>query len=280
MFGLMGSWFPFKIWSPFVWNTICATKERTLAKLVLNRETIIEYEDPTEHDLKDSVFLNQVSNPFYGAVSDVQVWSRARPEKELAEWARCEPGEAGDLLDWGRAELNITGLTSLSVGRAEICRDAQDQQPLHIKSFNTRLSFYDSLMFCKRFGTIATAAATLRGPKVDKMLEAFLEVESPVCEPWGFYSGTVYSSVLHTWVDFLTGDPVEVSDWYPGRPGNNSNTENCIYFLTTEKKPYDLNCGYSEVCPICQLNKEFQLRGVCRDSPVDVQFYYRYRLGG
>ena len=51
MFGLMGSWFPFKIWSPFVWNTICATKERTLAKLVLNRETIIEYEDPTEHNL-------------------------------------------------------------------------------------------------------------------------------------------------------------------------------------------------------------------------------------
>ena len=279
MFGLMGSWFPFKIWSPYVWNTICATKEGTRAKLVLNRETMIEYDDPTAYDLQDTVFLNHLNNPFHGALSDLNVWSRALTEAELAGWARCELGQPGDLLDWRMAELNMTGLNTASVDREEICGEQQEQSQ-HIRSFNTRLSFYDSVRFCQRFGKIATAGATLKGPQIDKMLEAFLKVESPVCDPWGFYSGTIYSEELHSWVDFLTGDQVEVGDWYPGRPGNNSGAENCIYFLTTEKQPYDLHCGHSEVCPLCQLNRNFQLRGVCRDSPVDVLYFYRYWLVG
>ena len=211
-----------------------------------------------------------ISNPFLGAVTDVQIWNRSLTEVELEQWSACNYTERGDALDWEAAELNITGLARLTLDEKEVCQNGEDQE--NVLAFNMRLSFYDSVGFCKRLGTIATAK---NGNQKDKMAEALTRIENPLCESWGFYSGTIYNKSSQSWVDFLTREEVTVADWFPGRPGTDPSTENCIGYMTFQRQHYDLHCGYMELCPICQIEKKFQLRGVCKKSQVDSLYVFR-----
>ena len=276
MFGLLGHHLTFPIWVPYVWNTLCQVKDqkRSYSLYWLNRKTILESSEDTElDDLQGTVFMNQISHPFIGAMTDVQVWNRSLTVTELDLWAVCNLTETGDVIDWRTADLNVTGLTRITVSQTEVCDSREDD--VQMAAFNTRLNFIDSVKFCKRFGQIATASTDVLR---DKMLEAFNKIENHLCSPWGFYSGTVYSPSTQSWLDLHTGEEVVVRDWYEGRPGSQPTTENCIFFMSQQRQHYDLHCGYADICPVCQVARRFQLRGVCQDSPVDVLYNYRYHV--
>ena len=86
---------------------------------------------------------------------------------------------------------------------------------------------------------------------------------------------------------------MEISNWYKDRPSNDSLTNDCIYFLKHDKTLADHTCNFPDCCcPVCIIArvsivlvkvlsnlaiylKDFQLRGVCENSLVDVIYYYR-----
>ena len=48
--------------------------------------------------------------PMHGAVTDFNVWSRVLTPRQIADWAHCKVTTSPDLVDWSKAQLNISRL--------------------------------------------------------------------------------------------------------------------------------------------------------------------------
>ena len=61
--------------------------------------------------------------PFHGALTDLQVWSRALAGEEVVQWLDCAPGMArrGNFLVWDTLNLTISGLDTHQIDESEIC---------------------------------------------------------------------------------------------------------------------------------------------------------------
>ena len=57
--------------------------------------------------------------PNHGAMTDVNIWDRVLSEQEQADWMFCKTETSGgNVVSWGSAQLNITGLITGLVTRA------------------------------------------------------------------------------------------------------------------------------------------------------------------
>ena len=261
----------FKTWRPQIWNTLCwlVHHEKSNFKMIINGETAV---DNSNYHADDDVLQFQYMNfrerhPVQGAVTDVQVWNRTLSGRDLEDWRLCLSKEEGNILNWRTARLNITGLTEQSIDKSELCHGPENDQIF--QAFNMRLGFYESVAFCERFGTVATAKDAL---SFDKMIEAYEGIENRVCEDFGSQSGIIYREYTQyflykyilthcfsdsddSWIDYNTGQSLSIDNWHEGRPSNDTDLNDCIYFVVKKRTSYDYTCDLAECCPICSISK-------------------------
>ena len=244
-------------WGPNAWNSVCWTYDQPTSSLkVFVNDQSVEfhfagvYHVPQEK--KGLFFMNskERNHSFPGAVTDIQMWSRRLTDSELAAWADCGSDSAGDLIDWSSAQLNITGLSQVRAERDTICGSNSSKKI--IAAFNRRLDFYHSVKFCSNFGEIASAREE---DEREAMLSSLEAIEDHHCNTDFISAGMLWSQADQAWSEITTGRGMAVEPWFPGRPSNNTQTDNCLYLLTYYKAFYDTSCHYSEPCPVCRLTK-------------------------
>ena len=81
--------------------------------------------------------------PHHGALTDVNIWDRVLPSQAQSDWMFCQTETGGNVVSWGSAQLNITGLNTGLVNREETCPGPQNIT--HLMAFNTKLNFHDSI---------------------------------------------------------------------------------------------------------------------------------------
>ena len=239
------------------WNTLCWVTNFQLLnlKIFVNNEIVRDTQYPTHYyPLNEIFFMNtkDLNHSFHGAITDVQMWNRALTHSQLIEWAQCQDGDPGDLINWETADFNVTGLIKEVVDKEEICQSKANNNIL--AAFNRKSSFSDSVQFCSNFGEVASV---LKEDERDEMIEAVRGLSSPVCNREVMPAGMVHSEAKQAWIDFNTGTEVAVDNWYPNRPSNDTETNNCLFLITYSKQFYDLTCGagYAETCPVCRMSK-------------------------
>ena len=95
--------------------------------------------------------------PHHGATTDVNIWDRILPEQDQSDWMFCKTETGGNVVSWGSAQLNITGLNTGLVTREETCLGSQNFTHF-MMTFKTKLGFSDSLEFCQKLGGQMAAA--------------------------------------------------------------------------------------------------------------------------
>ena len=104
-------------------------------------------------------------------------------------------------------------------------------------------------------------------------------------------AGIFFNWKENSWVEASSGSKVTITDWYEGRPSNDTEANSCLLFVPYERRFWDVNCWYSGACPVCRMTKvrgevyfsiimitiqDFQLRGVCESSSADVFYHFEY----
>ena len=139
---------------PGQWNGLCwvADPDNTHFSVLVNNKPVLESKT-LKYEVKNTtelVFMNvEDQNPFHGAMTDVQLWSRRLNMKELDRWFSCEDLVPGDLINWNTAELEVEGLEMMSGDEEEICRPK-----IKMKAFNKKLNLKQSLTFCEKYGEL------------------------------------------------------------------------------------------------------------------------------
>ena len=130
----------FPSWSPRTWNSVCLTlsSPQTLQRTFLNGELVAEDEDYSglhRNTSGEVVLMNALEEgqdyglvyPMFGAVTDLQVWSRALTRDSVRQWTSCQTKEEGDLICWSRAALQATGLQVEEMEKSQICREREKE---------------------------------------------------------------------------------------------------------------------------------------------------------
>ena len=93
-------------WQPGEWNTFCVTASISgaLLTVIINGEKMAEsdkYGGFYQNIDRNILLMNNFNfgpNPFHGAVSDVNVWSRLLSEEEILAWSLCQRDIPGPVL--------------------------------------------------------------------------------------------------------------------------------------------------------------------------------------
>ena len=193
VFALWESYTAFEIWRPQVWNTLCWTEETNQSKIMVNGKIILEhsgYEKSDYEVLIDFQYMNfEDRKPLNGAITDLNIWNRTLSSEELNSWRLCNSLE-GNILNWTTVQLDITGLTKEKINKTELCQDSSDDQLY--KAFNQRLGFFDSAIFCQRFGAVASAHDST---SLDRMMEAYEKIDNKICGKFGSHAGIAFRQV-------------------------------------------------------------------------------------
>ena len=237
-------------WGPNTWNTVCWTYDYPQSKLkvIINDQTFkfpVASVSLFSKEKMEIYFMNSIEEnlSFHGAVTDVQMWSRWLTDSEIAAWAACQSESGGDLIDWSSAQLNVTGLIQLSQERDLVCAQNSEKK---IAAFNMRLDFHQSVKFCSNLGEIASAREERER---EEMISSLAAIEGHTCNSGFISAGLMWSEAGQSWSEVTTGQTMSVENWSPGRPSNDTQSDNCLYLLTYNKSFYDYNCQYSELCP-------------------------------
>ena len=122
------------------------------------------------------------------------------------------------------------------------------------------------------------------------MTRVYNVLESPLCDGV-INAGIVFNWKENSWVEASSGNKVTITDWYEGRPSNDTEANSCLLFIPSHKQFWDVTCWYSGACPVCWMTKvrggvffsiiiitiqDFQLRGVCESSSADVFYHFEY----
>ena len=187
-------WEPVEVWRPQVWNTLCwteDTRDTNEFKLMINGNIVLEYSGYKKYDHQEWIdfqYMNfRDSKPLSGAMTDVNIWDRALSNQQVDSWRLCNSEEVGNILNWTTVQLEITGLTKDKIDKAELCDSSTDDQLY--KAFNQRRGFFDSVIFCQRFGDVASARDAV---SLEKMVEAHDKIESRICEDFGSIGGITF----------------------------------------------------------------------------------------
>ena len=87
------------------------------------------------------------------------------------------------------------------------------------------------------------------------MTRAYNALESPLCDSGAFSAGIFYSWRENSWVEAISRKKVTITDWFEGRPSNDTQTNSCLFFIPELRKFYDIDCWYSGFCPVCRMTK-------------------------
>ena len=92
----------FKIWKPQVWNHFCFRQDNNQYNISLNNDIIINgFTEPIFKNISKLIFYERPPNkPFFGALTDVQVWRRVITNQEIQDYNHCKYKSHGDVHSW------------------------------------------------------------------------------------------------------------------------------------------------------------------------------------
>ena len=205
--------------------------------------------------------------PHHGAITDLNVWSRALTDQEIGDWQHCKKDPEGITLSWDNLQFTVRGLNVSEIDRNETCREEGTKK--FIASDRT-IGFDKTERLCRALGG---EIAVARDPEsLERMSRAF-EASCQEGEE-EFYGGYRREDLHSPWTDVVTGDMMGWTNWDHSCPFDWYDDDLCaISYQNSSGKFCDADCSM-KLCPVCQVNQvvNMELEGVCRGSSVD-SFY-------
>ena len=280
------------IWIPKRWISICFSYDHksSFVMMVINGKTMtINGVDPK---LKETqIPANFLTNFQLGysqkclgnglKIADVQVWSFALTESQMAGWTKCLSSLKGDLVNWDIDEWEVNNMEWLQanetcsaygpglilfpeardlINAGKICRRFRGEFPVISKVSNPEL-----------VAKLSNQSGTLCKALTDKAVEDVVRVWTG----WNDLHTEGHFQHLDNPNAVLSMD--EVEGWYPGEP-NGLQLENCINIW--KGGLFDMSCDNDLSCSYCNLDRhpELTLRGLCPGSKFDTKYYWTGNL--
>ena len=110
------NYYYFSTWRPDTWISFCVSADDDGSYTTLIDGEVALEQDAAEYDMahkKESgnfFLLNAIplDYPYYGSITDINIWDRALTREEADQWSSCN-FEEGNYLKWSTAQFNITG---------------------------------------------------------------------------------------------------------------------------------------------------------------------------
>ena len=194
-----------KHWKPQEWNNFCFLRHDNQYNLRLNDEEILTgiLQSPSLREISSVVLMHKpTSETFYGAVADLQIWSRLLTELEISEFNSCKVRPVGNVYEWNPSELTIHGdLDIEEIPREELCPQAQKSI---IVANGNLMGFFQAVEFC---GDVLQGRVAV-GKDPETIQDMGRENSGEEC-PDFFYSGHVADENGH-FVGFHDRHPLEL----------------------------------------------------------------------
>ena len=272
----------FPIWSLNQWTPFCVIVSSTekFYKTLINGEKVYEtmnYTGTHKNDSSNLMLLNNkgVNEQTYGAMADLNIWSRALAEEESRQWGECRVEEEGDVLAWSKARLEVVGYTRADMDRSDLCQQQADTSAADYVPFEVLLGYQETKTFCQKLGGEMAVTTSDNGTAMDRMIEAAGRVDEKKCRPaygkefgW-FFSGHNDIKESGQWLSDDSEQPVSL-DWDEDFPAEHLFYD-CAMFNLETREYQDHTCVW-RLCPLCKFTEKalrFHLAGVCKESLVD-----------
>ena len=267
-----GDWFRFPIWDMEVWNHVCIILDagRGNLRIIMNGEPVLDIDCKADLSILDgnlSMMGKLTASGYvyslFGRMTDVNMWGRSLTEEEAVSWTLCRTSEGGDLVDWRTATWEARGLQEVQVEREEVCRERQDR--LMVTPFKRDFDDIVALarMLGGRMAVVNSQEATV---EISKVLEPVKEICDTV------FTGFTDRSEESVWVNVYTKEELTWQNWDVGQPNSNGN-QDCAEMNVLTHWQHAYYCS-QKLCAVIKIKESprFQMRGVCKDSDVDI-FY-------
>ena len=254
-----------------VWNTMCLKISRIRQQRFLNKKLDLEKKYDLENATLSDIYLvsgpaagadtgASMSHPMYGAVTDLNIWSRLLGAGEMAAWADCTHTPGGDLLSW--AELTRTGLAAAQ----ELDLEAVCGGSSQVFEFNAFHNFQNSKRFCKSIGGVVTETV------VDKTIGGVKRDSNNTRIKLMAFSANVRNKAKES---IIIEKVLNISSTF--KCANYTNDENVTYVTIKDFPcpfpfPFPRLFGAVMVCEIDKFPPRFKLRGGCKKYDCDDTF--------
>ena len=264
------------------WTSFCivVSSKGRFYRTFINGEKVYEelnYLGSHREDTTNLLLFNQRSGreQSAGAVTDLNVWSRALTQEEIWGWRGCELEDGGgNIITWSNIShrLRLAGYKVTQVPRAQVCHQEKQSYEGYVP-FETLKRYEDTKKFCQNLG--GRMAVSTEVGAMEKIVKAAEHIDLGKCRPdygkeigW-FFSGHHHNKQKGGWLEAHSGQSVEL-DWDEGYPKGKLFFD-CGMINVGSEKYQDHTCDWA-LCPICKFTERhlrFHLAGVCKESPVD-----------
>ena len=260
---------------PQQWYGMCIVIDLTINayKIHIENETVSYSNHFDKWNFRENITLFNMRvggdrRPFYGQITDVNVWGNDLTEMEIKNFISCEKPISGDYLAWDIAILKTYGLDMVEKDFNQVCRNEKVSAiaiyPNQVKSQK------DNLQFCKKIGSeVATAH---NDEELKKLYDIFSksDITSDVTE--FLFFGIIFT--VKGWVDINNNSITTNWDNHRNYKSLEGATATCL--VSDGSTIYGEICSFT-IYPICKETETFtgfQLRGVCLNSGADTQYIF------
>ena len=213
--------------------------------------------------------LGKEKMPFYGEITDLNVWTKEQSRIEINKFMSCEKQSSGDFLSWKSVDLNLNGVDKVEKNFFDVCRQNY-REPIVVYA-NLAKTQEENIKFCKNIGS--SVATAKNEEELKKMNDIFSKTDRNIRTVAGyFFLGFIFD--VNSFVDI--NNKSITTNWDQHK--NYSSVGKNPTCLVSEAGTviYGDNCDFA-TNPMCKAKEsltDFQLRGVCLDSGADTRFIF------
>ena len=257
------SWRP---WLPGIWNSICFVSTNEYNKIYSNGVEVAATKGtfPTfskENNFHLLGYEGKQVMPFFGSVTDVNIWNRRLEESDISQWSKFQSVlDDGRVYKWENNNFNYAGLTSEEINIKDIIKESYGKVLTEKIAFLSKefKSFDDGVFFCDDLkGSVAVPNDNI---EVSEWKET-IEHHSKDCNE-RFFIGYKQSGEEFQFSSFYKNLNVSGFNWHKGEPNNWNNIEDCASYKSDIDALNDISC-LKKMCPVCVIPKSvlFNLEG-------------------
>ena len=154
---------------------------------------------------------DEMNSPFYGSMSDINVWNRMLTDDESSGWMNCKLSiDDGKIFRWKNltaSSLNLTGVKMASERVENVCSSNFNKD--HLIATNYKMSFWQTNSFCKRFGSMAVVRDNITAYKFQDAMKR------SSCDKFGAFTGYTDLYEEGNFVEFGSKSRMAWSNWDP-----------------------------------------------------------------
>ena len=100
------------------------------------------------------------NNPFYGEITDVNIWNRELSSQDIVDWTDCNKSIKGNVMNWDdKSKIQFEHLELKNIDMKEICNSSSAKDVYVYK--NSVETAQDTLKFCNKIGATVAIAKLL-----------------------------------------------------------------------------------------------------------------------